>query len=175
MCSCHDIAEKLALNKNHSLTLSDHLVAWHLTDNIYIFIQVSKNPNQMPNVHFVLKRTKSIVVSIDFRGVFFHVHAMLQIQILLLLFIFHKHFFLPSLGIRPSVRPSVVRRKLSHLNLLWNRWTKLNLTWQGWSLVGSFQNCVRQLCPPFKMAAVKFLWNFSFSRFLPIIQIGHIW
>ena len=36
---------------------------------------------------------------------------------------------------RPSVRQSVVRRKLSHLNLLlWNRWTKLNLTWQGWSL-----------------------------------------
>ena len=24
--------------------------------------------------------------------------------------------------------------KRSHLNLLWNRWTKLNQTWQGWSL-----------------------------------------
>ena len=33
---------------------------------------------------------------------------------------------------------SVVRRKLSHLNLLrWNPWTKLNQTWQGWSLGGS--------------------------------------
>jgi hypothetical protein len=31
-------------------------------------------------------------------------------------------------------RPSVVRRKLSHLNLLlWNCWTKLNQTWKGWS------------------------------------------
>ena len=36
---------------------------------------------------------------------------------------------------------SVVRRKLSHLNLL--LWTKLNQTWQGWSLGGSLSN----LCP----------------------------
>ena len=55
----------------------------------------------------------------------------------------------PSLGVRrPSssvvVRPSVVRRKLSHLNLLlWNLWTKLNQTWQGWSLSGSLS----KLCP----------------------------
>ena len=48
---------------------------------------------------------------------------------------------LPSLGGR---HPSVVRRKLSHLNLLlWNHWTKLNLTWQGWSLGGSLS----KLCP----------------------------
>jgi hypothetical protein len=39
---------------------------------------------------------------------------------------------------------SVVRRKLSHLNLLlWNAWTKLNQTWQGWSLGGSLS----KLCP----------------------------
>jgi hypothetical protein len=39
---------------------------------------------------------------------------------------------------------SVIRRKLSHLNLpLWNSWTKLNLTWQGWSLGGSLS----KLCP----------------------------
>ena len=38
----------------------------------------------------------------------------------------------------------VVRRKLSHLNLLlWNCWTKLNQTWQGWSLGGSLS----KLCP----------------------------
>ena len=51
--------------------------------------------------------------------------------------------FLPSLGIRrPS--PSVVRRKLPHLNLLlWKPWTKLNQTWQGWSLGGSLS----KLCP----------------------------
>ena len=48
---------------------------------------------------------------------------------------------LPSLGVRR--RLFVVRRKLSHLNLLWNRWTKLNQTWQGWSLGGSLSN----LCP----------------------------
>ena len=31
----------------------------------------------------------------------------------------------------PSVRPSVVRRKLSHFRLLlWNRWTEFNETWQ---------------------------------------------
>ena len=120
---------------------------------IYIYPTVSKNSNQMPNVHFVLKRTKSIVVSIDFRGVFFHVHAMLQIQILLLLFIFHKHFF-SSPGQRPcelfpslGVRPSVVRHKLSHLNLLWNHWPKLNLTWQGWSL-GGFLSKLCLTAPP---------------------------
>ena len=101
---------------------------------------------------------------------------------------------LPSLG---------VRRKLSHLNLfLWNRWTKLSQTWQGWSLDGSLSHYVRQSCPPFKMAAVTknrnffncplllyyksncsymemssltfILWNFSFSRFIPIMQIRHI-
>ena len=44
---------------------------------------------------------------------------------------------------------SVIRRKLSHLNLLWNRWTKLNQTWQGWSL-----SHLWQFHPPFKMAAV---------------------
>ena len=39
---------------------------------------------------------------------------------------------------------SVVRRKLSHLNLLlWNPWTKLTQTWQGWSLGGSLS----KLCP----------------------------
>ena len=38
----------------------------------------------------------------------------------------------------------VVRRKLSHLNLLlWNSWTKLNQTWQGWSLGESLS----KLCP----------------------------
>jgi hypothetical protein len=47
---------------------------------------------------------------------------------------------LPSLG----VHPSVVRHKLSHLNLLlWNPWTKLTQTWQGWSLGGSLS----KLCP----------------------------
>ena len=51
---------------------------------------------------------------------------------------------LPSLGICPSVRLSVVCRKLSHLNLLlWNPWTELNQTWQGWSLGGSLS----KLCP----------------------------
>jgi hypothetical protein len=39
-----------------------------------------------------------------------------------------------------TCHPSVVRHKLSHLNLLlWNPWTKLNQTWQGGSL--------SQLCP----------------------------
>ena len=39
---------------------------------------------------------------------------------------------------------SVVRRKLSHLNLLlWDPWTKLNQTWLGWSLGGSRS----KLCP----------------------------
>ena len=106
---------------------------------------------------------------------------------------------LPSLGIRPSV----VRRNLSHLNLLlWSR----DGPW-----VDPFQNYVRQPRPPFKMAAVTknrnffncplllyykskwaqivtaatlqwvvlhlirvFLWNFSFSRFIQIMQIRHI-
>ena len=39
---------------------------------------------------------------------------------------------------------SVIRRKLSHLNLLlWNPWTKLNQTWQRWSLGGSLS----KFCP----------------------------
>ena len=34
-------------------------------------------------------------------------------------------------SVRPSVRPSSVRRKLSHFRLLlWNRWTEFNETWQ---------------------------------------------
>jgi hypothetical protein len=40
-----------------------------------------------------------------------------------------------DLNVRPcELLPSlVVRRKLSHLNLLlWNPWTKLSQTWQGW-------------------------------------------
>jgi hypothetical protein len=46
--------------------------------------------------------------------------------------------FFSSPGQRPGeLLPSVVRCKLSHLNLLlWNPWTKLNQTWQGWSLGG---------------------------------------
>jgi hypothetical protein len=50
-----------------------------------------------------------------------------------------QYELLPSLGVRrPS--PSVVRRKLPHLNLLlWKPWTKLNQTWQGGSL--------SKLCP----------------------------
>ena len=36
------------------------------------------------------------------------------------------------------VHPSVVRHKLSHLNLLlWNHWTKLNHIWLGWAFVTS--------------------------------------
>jgi hypothetical protein len=107
---------------------------------------------------------------------------------------------------------SIVRRKLSHLNLLlWNHWTKLNQTWQGWSLGGSLSKLCLTASPPFKMAAVTknrhffncplllyykskwaqivtaatwqwvvqhifqvFLWNFSFSRFIQIMQIRHI-
>ena len=39
---------------------------------------------------------------------------------------------------------SVIRRKLSHLNLLlWNPWTKLNQTWQRWSLGRSLS----KFCP----------------------------
>ena len=55
---------------------------------------------------------------------------------------------LPPLGIRrPS--PSVVRRKLPHLNLLfWKPWTKLNQTWQGWSL-GGFLSKMCPTAPPF--------------------------
>jgi hypothetical protein len=78
---------------------------------------------------------------------------------------------------------SVFHCKLLHLNLLlWNHWTKLN----------PFQNCVRQPCTPFKMAAVAknrnyfncnylamssltyILWNFSFSQYITIMQIRHI-
>jgi hypothetical protein len=45
-------------------------------------------------------------------------------------------------------RPSIVRRKLSHLNLLlWNPWTKLNQTWQGLSLGGSLSKLC-QTDPP---------------------------
>jgi hypothetical protein len=47
---------------------------------------------------------------------------------------------------------SVVRRKLSHLNLfLWNPWTKLNQTWQGWSLGGS----LLKLCLTFQRRRFK--------------------
>jgi hypothetical protein len=33
--------------------------------------------------------------------------------------------------------------KRSHLNILWNHWTKLHQTWQGWSLSRSLS----KLCP----------------------------
>jgi hypothetical protein len=63
---------------------------------------------------------------------------------------------LPSLGV--CRRPSVVRHKLSHLNLLlWNRWTKLNLTWQGWSL-----------CDPFKIVSDSSALH---SRWLLLLKI----
>jgi hypothetical protein len=56
------------------------------------------------------------------------------------------------------IRPSVVRRKLSHLNLLlWNPWTKSG---KDGPWVGPFQNCVWQKCAPFKMAAVTKNRNF---------------
>jgi hypothetical protein len=55
-----------------------------------------------------------------------------------------------SVDPRPSVpvRPSVVRRKLSHLNLLlWKPWTELNQTWQGWSL-GGYLSILCPTAPP---------------------------
>jgi hypothetical protein len=58
------------------------------------------------------------------------------------------NFLLPSLGIR---RPSVVRHKLSHLNLLlWNPWTELNQTWEGWSLGGSLSKLCLTDLPSFQ-------------------------
>ena len=51
---------------------------------------------------------------------------------------------LPSLGIRLSVRPSVVRRKLSHFNLLLrNHWANCNQTLVEWSLDGP----LLKMCP----------------------------
>ena len=49
------------------------------TDNVLYFIYrtVSKSPKQLLNV---LKGTKSSLVQFDFRGVLFHVSAVLQIQ-----------------------------------------------------------------------------------------------
>ena len=65
-----------------------------------------------------------------------------------------------SFCVRHHPLPSVVRRKLSHLNLVfWNHWTNLNQMWQGWSFGGSFS----KLCPttsPFKMAAITKHRNF---------------
>ena len=76
------------------------------------------------------------------------VHFWLGSKIICFLLVFSSHgqrpcVLLPSLG----VRPSVVRCKLSHLNLLlWNPWTKLNQTWQGWSLGGSLSKlCLTDL------------------------------
>jgi len=62
---------------------------------------------------------------------------------------------LPSLCVRR--RPSVVRRKLSHLNLLlWNPWTKLIKPGRDGPWVGPFQNCVRQTRPPFAPSFVNY-------------------
>ena len=64
---------------------------------------------------------------------------------------------LPSLG----VRLSVVRRKLSHFNLLlWNPWTELTKPGRDGPWVGPFQNCVQQPRPLFKMAAATKNRNF---------------
>ena len=76
-------------------------------------------------------------------------------------------FFFSSSGQRPSEilpslddRPSVVCRKLSHINLLWNYWTKLNQTWQEWSLGGPLSKLCMTAHPPFKMDAVTKNRNF---------------
>ena len=86
---------------------------------------------------------------------------------------------LPSLGIRRHL--FVLHRKLSHLNFL--LWTKLSQAWQGGSL--------SKLCPDSPALHSKwaqnltaatwqgvvfrvFLWNFSFSQFIPIMQIRYI-
>ena len=53
---------------------------------------------------------------------------------------------------------SIVRRKLSHLNLLlWNQGVKIKQNLTG---VVPFQNYISQSCPPFKMAVVAKNRNF---------------
>ena len=65
-------------------------------------------------------------------------------------------FWLP--GQRPCENLSIVRRKLSHLNLLlWNQGVKIKQNLTG---VVPFQNYISQSCPPFKMAVVAKNRNF---------------
>ena len=76
------------------------------------------------------------------------------------------------------VRPSSVN--FSHFNqLLWSHWANLNQTLVEWSLDGPLP----KLCPVIPTSnqdgcqaknRKKGGWNFSFSRCIPIMQIGHI-
>jgi hypothetical protein len=79
-------------------------------------------------------------------------------------FLAHLAFRLCELLSSLFVRRSSVN--ISHFNLPRNHWANCIQTLVEWSLDGPLP----KLCPVIPI----FLWNFSFSRYIPIMQIGHI-
>jgi hypothetical protein len=98
-------------------------------------------------------------------------YSVLILCLLYIIFAWMFAYLFSSPGQRPYgllasvvVRPSVVHRKLPHLNLLlWKPWTKLIQTWQGWSLGGSLS----KLCP----TAPPFIQDGCCYKNVPFIKI----